>query len=193
MLFDSPRLLEHKVFKWISKVSRYTDNEETMDAEDVFARLEDLLLPDVKSSRSDMDSVQKLAELVYEYLISPESFGANSTENKRRSKTANNLNKDLLQLLIDAAEDGVIVSSYQKGGKTKHYNLLVTKENAPEILLEEGVSIMEEANQYINAVPKWRFETNKDALKYRDNIPNTSKDSLDKGIRKGDVVVMKDE
>lgn len=169
-MFASPRIIDHKILQYISEMSKWTDNADNMDAEDVLIRLKSLVTDDALKSRSSIEVLEALANKIYDTICSlSDGAAASSKSRKNRKNKTLNVDQEQLNLYIQFAKDGVLEDVYVNSkGRNQRYKLFVTKENFVEIASMDFDNA-QEAEMVRDFIQEWRFETNADALKAKND------------------------
>ena len=113
-LFDNPREVEHKIFKFTSKLKKSGAYSE-FDVEDYLDRLKDLVKSNL--SRSEESAVKKLAEYMYDYMNDKLAAKAEKSSRSTRNKGMDMVSDVTKNAIRKAMRQGYLE---QKEGKDQH-------------------------------------------------------------------------
>ena len=113
-LFDNPREVEHKIFKFTSKLKKSGAYSE-FDVEDYLDRLKDLVKSNL--SRSEEAAVKKLAEYMYDYMNDKLAAKAEKSSRSTRNKGMDMVSEVTKNAIRKAMRQGYLE---QKEGKDQH-------------------------------------------------------------------------
>ena len=113
-LFDNPREVEHKIFKFTSKLKKSGAYSE-FDVEDYLDRLKDLVKSNL--SRSEESAIKKLAEYMYDYMNDKLAAKAEKSSRSTRSKGMDMVSEVTKNAIRKAMRQGYLE---QKEGKDQH-------------------------------------------------------------------------
>lgn len=167
-VFDNPRELEHKVFKFIYNLKSKGNVRSIYNVQWNLKRLKDLVRPEEELGREGMKDVTFLAELIHEWLHKGPAKEDNKEKEEKptRSRNKDMVDKDLLEMIKQGMSRGWIKV---KNDKTKYG---ISKENInsvfcdPDICSEALNAEMLERIISKNEADgvKFKYETNKDFL-----------------------------
>lgn len=108
-LFDNPREVEHKIFKFVNKLKKSNSYDE-FDSDDYYDRLEQLAKEDL--SRSEETTLKKLAEFIFDYMNDKLAAKAEKSSRSTRGKgmdmvsetTKNAIRKAMVQGYLEQRE-----------------------------------------------------------------------------------------
>ena len=113
-LFDNPREVEHKIFKFVYKLKKGGMYSE-FDVEDYLDRLQDLVKP--KLSRDEKREVKKLAEYMYDYINDKLAAKAEKSSRSTRNKGMDMVSDVTKNAIRKAMRQGYLE---QREGKDQH-------------------------------------------------------------------------
>lgn len=169
-VFDNPRELEHKVFKFIYNLKSKGKVRSIYNVNWNLNRLKDLVRPEEEIGREGMKDVTKLAELIYEWLNSDGNTSANKEE-KGEEKSRRSRGQDMISDKAKTYISNGIQRGYIKIKESK-IKYGISKENIngvfcdPEVFTEAINAEMLE--RLINKLEAdgitFKFKTNKEFL-----------------------------
>ena len=113
-LFDNPREVEHKIFKFVYKLKKGGMYSE-FDVEDYLDRLQDLVKPEL--SRDEKREVKKLAEYMYDYINDKLAAKAEKSSRSTRNKGMDMVSDVTKNAIRKAMRQGYLE---QREGKDQH-------------------------------------------------------------------------
>lgn len=113
-LFDNPREVEHKVFKFVSKLKKSGMYSE-FDADDYLDRLNDIVRENLQ--RNEKAAVKKLAEYMYDYINDKLAAKAEKSSRSTRNKGMDMVSDVTKNAIRKAMRQGYLE---QREGKDQH-------------------------------------------------------------------------
>lgn len=113
-LFDNPREVEHKIFKFIDKLKKSNQFDE-FEAEDYYDRLIGIAKEDLE--RSDEAKLQKLAEFMFDYITGKLQKKAEKESRSTRGKGMDMVSENTKNSIRKAMKNGYLE---QREGKDQH-------------------------------------------------------------------------
>ena len=157
-IFPSPRVVDHKICKFVYELReslKEEGDEDWNDVDDYLERIVDCSRDDLKAS--DEAKQQKLAEYIYQFMR------GNDKGAKESKKGEGMIPKEFLQEIKDAIESGYVAAPDEKTGKIVKYG--ISRENIYDVVADEEVNreMLERAikNLEISGV-KFKFEKDAD-------------------------------
>ena len=114
-LFENPREIEHKIFKFLQKLIASGQDNSVFDADYFNERL--IQLAKKELTPTEKDKLATLAEDIYEYMM---SGGTSLKPTKKSSKTAEMIPNDVQEILTCAIRDGYFMFGPPGGDKEKY-------------------------------------------------------------------------
>lgn len=159
-IFISPRIVDHKICKFVYKLKVALErdgDEDWNDVDDYLERLEECSNEDLSAAQEKKR--EKLAEYIFNYMR-----GNDEGEKKSSSKNSDMIDKNLLKEIKDAIETGYI-ATLDEHNKVIKYG--VSRENILDIVDDEDVNreMLERTIKNLEkSGVKFKFETNKQFL-----------------------------
>ena len=113
-LFDNPREIEHKIFKFVVKLKKSNQFDE-FDAEDYYDRLIGVAKEELE--RSDEAKLQKLAEFMFDYITGKLQEKAEKASRSTRGKGMDMVSENTKNSIRKAMKNGYLE---QREGKDQH-------------------------------------------------------------------------
>lgn len=169
-LFDNPREVEHKVFKFVSKLKKSGMYSE-FDADDYLDRLNDIVRENLQ--RNEKAAVKKLAEYMYDYINDKLAAKAEKSSRSTRNKGMDMVSDVTKNAIRKAMRQGYLEQREGKDQHTVRYG--ISRENISAAIDDKECNA-EMLQRIINKLEadgvKFKFEKNSEwkKLGYKDPL-----------------------